>query len=82
MPDRRRLVRSLERLRTSAVHGLWRRAVAWGAVTPDHPLARRYAAFGARTWLAFPPGDRLGESRIEEARLRREQRELSRRLGA
>ncbi len=48
-----------------AVHWAWRRARAAGAVTGDSPAARRFAAFGPGSVLAFPPGAIFGEAWIE-----------------
>jgi len=47
------------------VHWAWRRARAAGAVTGDSPAGRRFAAFGPRSVLAFPPGAIFGEAWIE-----------------
>ena len=48
-----------------AVHWAWRRARDAGAVTGDSPAGRRFAAFGAGSVLAFPPGAIFGEAWIE-----------------
>ncbi len=48
-----------------AVHWAWRRARHAGAVTGDSPAGRRFAAFGAGSVLAFPPGAIFGEAWIE-----------------
>ena len=48
-----------------AVHWAWRRARDAGAVTGDSPAGRSFAAFGAGSVLAFPPGAIFGEAWIE-----------------
>ena len=52
-------------LTLGAVHWAWRRARDAGAVTGDSPAGRRFAAFGAGSVLAFPPGAIFGEAWIE-----------------
>jgi acetyltransferase-like isoleucine patch superfamily enzyme len=42
----------------------WRYAQRRGAVTATTPAGRRFAAFGAGSLLAFPPGTTFGESSI------------------
>ena len=51
-------------LLTTAVDRAWAWVGSVGALTADHPSARRFAALGEGTIVAFPPGDRLGECRI------------------
>jgi acetyltransferase-like isoleucine patch superfamily enzyme len=46
------------------VHWAWRYAQRRGAVTASTPAGRRFAAFGAGSMLAFPPGTTFGESSI------------------
>jgi carbonic anhydrase/acetyltransferase-like protein (isoleucine patch superfamily) len=48
-----------------AVHWAWQAAQRGGAVTADSPAGRRFAAFGAGSILAFPPGAIFGERWIE-----------------
>jgi acetyltransferase-like isoleucine patch superfamily enzyme len=51
------LRRRLDRLATTAVHRAWEWGRRKGLIGPDHPLARRYGAFGAGSFVAFPTGD-------------------------
>jgi len=48
-------------LRWRAVHWGWAAAQRAGKMTADTPAARRFAAFGPKTALAFPPGTIFGE---------------------
>jgi acetyltransferase-like isoleucine patch superfamily enzyme len=42
----------------------WEQAVRYGALGPHHRKARRFAAFGAGSMIAFPPTVIFGEERI------------------
>lgn len=64
MPGRADLRHRGRWLLTTAVHRAWAWVGSVGALTADHPSARRFAALGEGTIVAFPPGDRLGECRI------------------
>jgi acetyltransferase-like isoleucine patch superfamily enzyme len=48
-------------LRWRAVHWGWEAAQRAGKVTAGTPAARRFAAFGAKSAIAFPPGTMFGE---------------------
>ncbi len=48
-------------LAAGTVHRVWDWIVAVGAVGPDDAAARRFRAFGTRSMLAFPPGQRFHE---------------------
>jgi acetyltransferase-like isoleucine patch superfamily enzyme len=48
-------------LRWRAVHWGWEAAQRAGKMTADAPAARRFAAFGPKTAVAFPPGTIFGE---------------------
>lgn len=52
------------RLSGRVVRWAWRAARQAGAVTADTAQARRYAAFGPGSMLAFPPGSVFGEGSI------------------
>jgi acetyltransferase-like isoleucine patch superfamily enzyme len=56
----RRLGR-LGRLRWRLVHWGWAAVQRAGVVTADTPAARRFAAFGSGSRVAFPPGSVFGE---------------------
>jgi acetyltransferase-like isoleucine patch superfamily enzyme len=49
------------RLRWRAVNWWWEAVQRAGKVTADTPAARRFAAFGAESTIAFPPGTIFGE---------------------
>jgi len=51
-------------LRWRLVHWVWRSAAKSGVVTADTPAGRRFAAFGAESVIAFPPGTVFGEGSI------------------
>jgi acetyltransferase-like isoleucine patch superfamily enzyme len=51
----------LRRLRWQAVRWGWEAAQRAGTMTPSTPPARRFAAFGAGSKAAFPPGIVFGE---------------------
>jgi len=42
---------------TSVAQAGWVLATRFGAVTPRHPLARRFGSMGPQSRVAFPPGD-------------------------
>jgi acetyltransferase-like isoleucine patch superfamily enzyme len=48
-------------LRWRAVHWGWEVARRAGTITADTPAARKFAAFGPKTKVAFPPGTVFGE---------------------
>lgn len=52
------------RVLAAIVHRVWRWAEVVGGVSPDDKASRRYAAFGARSCLAFPPGTVFGEEHV------------------
>jgi len=45
-------------------HWGWRFAQRSGRITADTPAGRRFASFGARSTIAFPPGTMFGEGSI------------------
>ena len=47
-----------------AVHAGWQWLRRHGALTADHPGRYRFAHFGERSVIAFPPGDVFGEAAI------------------
>ena len=47
------------------VHRLWRAAQQAGPITADTPAGQAFAAFGAGSMIAFPPGAVFGERWIE-----------------
>jgi acetyltransferase-like isoleucine patch superfamily enzyme len=47
------------------VHGAWRVLQQAGTITAESPAGRRFAAFGARSLMAFPTGAVFGERWIE-----------------
>jgi carbonic anhydrase/acetyltransferase-like protein (isoleucine patch superfamily) len=51
----------LARLRWRLVHWGWGAVQRAGVVTADTPAGRRFAAFGAGSMAAFPPGSVFGE---------------------
>jgi len=65
MPGPRAITTAGRGLAWRVVHRAWRAARWAGAVTPDSPAARRFAAFGAGSVIAFPPGALYGEEWIE-----------------
>ncbi len=44
-------------LATTAIHRSWTAVKRLGTVRPWHPLAARFGAMGAGSWVSFPPGD-------------------------
>jgi acetyltransferase-like isoleucine patch superfamily enzyme len=54
----------LGQLRWRVVHWGWNAAQRAGAVTPDTPAGRRFAAFGRGSMAAFPPGSVFGQGSI------------------
>lgn len=54
----------LARIAGDAVHAGWQQVVRYGAIGPRHRRARRFAAFGAGSLVAFPPTVIIGEGRI------------------
>src|SRR5262249_35613954 len=46
---------------SAAVHAAWRAMQRAGSVTAESPAGRRFAAFGARSMMAFPTGAVFGE---------------------
>lgn len=61
--------RELARRRRAVTAGLvqraWRAAMRAGTITAESPAGRRFAAFGPRSLMAFPPGAVFGEAWIE-----------------
>jgi serine acetyltransferase len=59
----------LARRRRAAVAGLvqaaWRSVQQAGTITAESPAGRRFAAFGAGSLMAFPPGSVFGEAWID-----------------
>lgn len=53
-----------ERLIGEVLHWSWAKATRWGAVKTGHRRARRFAAFGRDSVIAFPPTALHGEHRI------------------
>jgi acetyltransferase-like isoleucine patch superfamily enzyme len=51
------LRRHLDRLAVTALHRSWEWSRRNGLIGPDHPLARRYGAFGRGSFVSFPTGD-------------------------
>jgi hypothetical protein len=47
------------------VHRAWRALQQAGSISPESPAGRRFAAFGARSMMAFPTGAVFGERWIE-----------------
>jgi acetyltransferase-like isoleucine patch superfamily enzyme len=56
-PARRRFAEA----RTEAVHRAWERITLWGAIGPASVRARRFGAFGAGSFFAFPWNTLYGE---------------------
>ena len=54
----------LGRLAGDVVHAAWERIVHYGAMGPRHRRARNFHAFGAGSFVAFPPTVIYGEGRI------------------
>ena len=54
----------LGRLAGDVVHAAWERIVHYGAMGPRHRRARNFYAFGAGSFVAFPPTVIYGEGRI------------------
>ena len=52
------------RLAGDVVHAAWERIVHYGAMGPRHRRARNFYAFGAGSFVAFPPTVIYGEGRI------------------
>lgn len=52
-------------LASGLVHRAWRAVQQAGTITADSPAGRRFAAFGARSLMAFPTGAVYGERWIE-----------------
>ena len=50
------------------LHRAWRFAERRGAATSRSRVGRRFRAMGEGSWLAFPPGDIVGEPHIELGR--------------
>jgi len=65
MPGRRAVTVLSRRLAWRLVHQAWRAAQRAGAITPDSPAARRFAAFGPESVIGFPTGALFGEAWIE-----------------
>jgi serine acetyltransferase len=61
--------RELARRRRAVTAGLvqraWRAAARAGTITAESPAGRRFAAFGPRSLMGFPPGAVFGEAWIE-----------------
>jgi acetyltransferase-like isoleucine patch superfamily enzyme len=62
---RRRMRRWKRRLSARLVHAVWRRIQQAGSVTAETDAARRFAAFGPGSIVAFPSGTIFGERWIE-----------------
>lgn len=65
MLRRRTLGRWRRAVFSAAVHGTWRAVQQAGSISADSPGARRFAAFGAGSAMAFPAGAVFGERWIE-----------------
>jgi acetyltransferase-like isoleucine patch superfamily enzyme len=50
---------------SALVHRAWRALQHAGSISPESPAGRRFAAFGARSMMAFPTGAVFGERWIE-----------------
>jgi acetyltransferase-like isoleucine patch superfamily enzyme len=50
---------------SALVHRAWRALQRAGSISPESPAGRRFAAFGARSIMAFPTGAVFGERWIE-----------------
>lgn len=64
MPLADSLRRATRDLGCSAAHHAWRLARRVGRVRAGTPPARRFAAFGAGSSIAFPPGDWIGPQAV------------------
>ena len=65
MSWKRALGRRYRYAATGLAHGAWRALQRAGTITADSAAGRRFAAFGARSLIAFPTGDVFGEAWIE-----------------
>lgn len=54
----------VDRVVGDAIHAGWERLARYGAIGPRHRKARRFAAFGEGSMIAFPPTVMFGEGRI------------------
>src|SRR5260221_2323361 len=60
MSWRRELGRWPRAALSALVHRTWRALQRHGSIYPESPAGRRFAAFGARSMMAFPTGSVLG----------------------
>src|SRR5215813_11095383 len=65
MSWRRALGRWRRAVLSALVHRAWRALQQAGSISPESPASRRFAAFGARSMMAFPTGAVFGERWIE-----------------
>src|SRR5262249_60788107 len=65
MSWRRALGRWRRAVLSARVHRAWRALPRAGSIPPEPPGSRRFAAFGARSMMAFPTGAVFGERWIE-----------------
>ena len=65
MSWRRALGRWRRAVLSALVHRAWRALQQAGSISPESPAGRRFAAFGARSMMAFPTGAVFGERWIE-----------------
>ncbi len=56
VPSPRQVPPWARRLAATAIDVGWRWVSDLGAIGPDHPVARRFGAFGPGSLIAFPPG--------------------------
>ena len=54
----------MRRIAGDVVQATWERVVRYGAIGPRHRRARSFHAFGAGSFVAFPPTVIYGEGRI------------------